>query len=330
LLAEIPTASYEAYNAWGGNSLYPGGSRPVGLTGTTQGVEVSYDRPYDSQTGAGQFFIREVAMVRFLERYGYPVSYTTIDSIDRDPGQVDGTRALMDVGHSEYWSEAARRALGRARESGTSLLFMSSDTMAWRVRFAPATSASSQAGEADHRIIAYKENAALDPNRSEPTGLFPLGGADLVGSAYNGCITPRVEGPGPPVYRYYSWAPAPGLRPAWLFAGTGVTTSTRIPGIVGYELGQTTPATPPGTQIVGEGVAHCMTENEPSPVHGTVAQTTLYSARSGALVFATGTLGWMYALEPVPQASPDVPGSPDRRVVAMTRNLLDRVLGNAR
>jgi hypothetical protein len=329
LLVEIPTASYEAYNAWGGDSLYPGGSKPVGLTGTTQGVEVSYDRPYDSQTGAGQFFAREVAMVRFLERYGYPVSYTTIDSIDRDPTQVDGTRALMDVGHSEYWSQPDKRAFSRALERGTSLLFISSDTMAWRVRFVPATSASSQAGEPAHRIIAYKENVALDPDRSEPTGLFRVGGADLVGSAYNGCITPRVEGPGPPVYRYYGWTPSPSLQPAWLFAGTGVTAATRIPGIVGYELGQTTPATPPGTLIVGEsnGVL-CMSETEPSPVHGTVAQTTLYTDRSGALVFATGTLGWEYALEPVPQASPDVPASPDPRVVAMTRNLLARVLGS--
>jgi hypothetical protein len=328
LLVEIPTASWEAYNAWGGDSLYPGGSRLVGLTGTSQGVEVSYDRPYDSQTGAGQFFIREVAMVRFLERYGYPVSYTTIESIDRDPGQVDGARALMDVGHSEYWSERDAQAFARAREKGTSLLFISSDTMAWRVRFAAATNASSQAGEPDHRIVAYKENVALDPDRSEPTGLFPLGGANLVGSAYNGCITPRVEGPGPPIYRYYAWSPSPALQPTWLFAGTGVTANTRIPGIVGYELDQRAPATPHGTQLVGAGdEVPCMGEDEPSPIHGTLDETTLYTARSGALVFATGTLGWEYALEPVPQASPDAPASPDPRVVAMTRNLLARVLG---
>jgi hypothetical protein len=61
-------------------------------------------------------------------------------------------------------------------------------------------------------------------------------------------------------------------------------------------------------------------------VRGTVAQSTLYQARSGALVFATGTLGWEYGLSPVPQASPDAPRAPDPRVVAMTRNLLDHVL----
>ncbi len=80
-------------------------------------MEVSYDRPYESQTGAGQFFIREVAMVRFLERYGYPVGYTTIESIDRDPAQVTRhPRALIDVGHSEYWSAGDERAFAaRAR-----------------------------------------------------------------------------------------------------------------------------------------------------------------------------------------------------------------------
>ncbi len=338
LLVEIPTASYEAYNAWGGDSLYPGGRKLVGVTGTTQGVEVSYDRPYESQTGAGQFFIRDVAVVRFLERYGYPVGYTTIESIDGDPAQVLGPahppahppthpRALMDVGHSEYWSAGDERAFARARDRGTSLIFISSDTMAWRVRFAPATAASSQAGEPDHRIIAYKEFASLDPDRADPTGLFPLGGAQLVGSAYDGCITPRVEVPGPPIYRYYAWRPSPSLQPGWLFAGTGITAATSIPGIVGYELDERTPATPPGTTLVGAGTGvPCMTESEPSPVRGRLAETTLYTARSGALVFATGTLGWEYALSPVPQASPDAPLAPDPRVVAMTRNLLARVL----
>jgi N,N-dimethylformamidase beta subunit-like, C-terminal len=325
LLVVIPTATYEAYNSWGGDSLYPGGRR-VGVTGSTQGVEVSYDRPYASQTGAGQFFIREVAAVRFLERHGYPVSYTTSESLDGAPGQVRGVRAVLDVGHSEYWSVREAGALMRARDAGTSLVFLSSDTLAWRVRFARATRASSQAGEGDHVLVAYKEFAARAP-RGEPTGLFPLGGAPLVGSAYDGCITPRLPQVGPPVYRYYPWAPVSSLRPRWLFAHTGVRASTRIPGIVGYELDQLTPFAPPGTRVVGSGTGvPCQSEAEPSPVRGYTADTTVYTARSGALVFATGTLGWLYGLSPVPQASPDAPRAPDRRVVAMTENVLARAL----
>ena len=72
-----------------------------------------------ARPGAGQFFIREVAMVRFLERYGYPVSYTTID-VDRPrSAQASASaRALIDVGHSEYWSERDEHALPRRANAG--------------------------------------------------------------------------------------------------------------------------------------------------------------------------------------------------------------------
>jgi hypothetical protein len=328
LVVVIPTGTYEAYNAWGGDSLYPGGGERVRATGSGRGVEVSYDRPYESQTGAGQFFAREVAAVRFLEREGYEVSYTTSDSLDREPQQLAGAKAVIDVGHSEYWSQRAEGALLAARERGTSLIFLSSDTMAWRVRFAPAGGASSEAGEADHVIVAYKESAAADPNRTQPTGLFPLGGANVTGSAYNGCITPRVPAEGPPVYRYYPWRPAPAMRPRWLFAGTGITPATAIQGIVGYELDEATAASPLGTEVVGgaDGLPCGKESGEAAPVYGTAAQTTLYEARSGATVFASGSMGWLYGLSPVPQASPDAPRAPDGRVVRMTKNLLSRVL----
>ena len=250
-------------------------------------------------------------MVRFLERYGYPVAYTTIDSIDRDPGQVPARAALIDVGHSEYWSAARRAGVRPARATrGTSLLFISSDTMAWRVRFAPAGAASSQAGEPDHtdrRLQGARGSAT--PTAPQPTGLFPLGGADLVGSAYDGCITPRVAQPGPPVYRYYAWAPSPGLQPRWLFAGTGdhrLDADSR-----GSSATSSTSARRPRPRARCSWAAATARVHAPRPSRrrcaGTVAETTLYTARSGALVFATGTLGWLYALSPVPQASPDAP-----------------------
>jgi hypothetical protein len=326
LLAQLPTSTYEAYNAWGGDSLYPGGADAVGVTGTTQGVEVSYDRPYDSVTGAGEFFARDVAMVYFLERYGYPVSYTTSESVDQDPAQLRHHRALIDFGHSEYWSEGQRQGFADALDAGTSLLFLGSDTLAWRVRYARASAAASAAGERDHTIIAYKQFAALDPDRSQPSGVFADGGAALTGSAYVGCITPRLDVPGPPTYRYYPWAPAAPLSPAWLFAHTGITAATRIAGIGGYELDRRTAQTPPGTQLIGSAYAPCMGGPEPGgpPFGGSfdVAETTLYSTASGAIVFNAGTLGWELGLEPVPSASPDAPRAPERQLVALTRNLL--------
>lgn len=330
LLAQLPTSTYQAYNAWGGDSLYPGGADRVGLTGTTQGIEVSDQRPYDSITGAGQFFARDVAMIRFLERYGYPVSYTTSSSVDAEPAQLAGHRALIDFGHSEYWSQRQYDAWRGARDHGTSLLFFGSDTMAWRIRYAPASAAASQAGAAAHSIVAYKEHASLDPEHGGPTGAFPGGGASLTGAAYRGCITPRLPVSGPPTYRYYAWSPSPTLSPRWLFAGTGLRSGSTIGGIVGYELDLRTAASPSSTMVVGGGEASCMPVGdlgEPVPGAGEHrAQSTLYTAPSGATVFDTGTLGWELGLEPVPSASPDVPTATDARVVALTRNLLAHVL----
>lgn len=329
LLAQLPTSTYEAYNAWGGDSLYPGGAARVGITGTTQGVAVSYERPYATDTGAGEFFARDVAMVRFLERYGYPVSYTTSESVDEDPGQLSGHRALIDFGHSEYWSARQVAAFARARNSGTSLLFFGSDTMAWRIRYVRASRAATDAGAPDRTIVAYKEYATRDADRANSTGVFADRGATLTGSAYMGCITPRLKRPGPPTYRYYGWIPARGLRPAWLFAHTRVSPSTVIPGIVGYELDIRTSLSPAGTEVIGSGSSLCMfpERGEPFPPRGEdLAQTTLYTARSGAIVFNSGTLGWELGLEPVPSASPNAPLAPNRYLVAITRNLLAHVL----
>jgi hypothetical protein len=333
LLAQLPTATYEAYNAWGGDSLYPGGALRVARTRTMQGVEVSYDRPYDSVTGAGQFFARgDVSMVRFLEHYGYPVSYTDSEDVDRDPRQLAGRRALLDFGHSEYWSAREANAWRRALNAGANLAFLGSDTLDWRVRFRPAGSSSSEAGAPAHVIVGYKEFEALDPDRTQPSGDFPDGGAQLAGSAYVGCITPRIREPGPPTYMYYPWSPSPALRPAWLFAGTHVNASTTIPGITGYELDEVTPQSPPGTMVAGQGTAPCMAggrnePGEPVPRAGLhQADTTIYRAASGGIVFNTGTLGWELGLGPVPSASPDAPRRTDPRVVAMTRNVLDRML----
>ena len=83
------------------------------------------------------------------------------------------------------------------------------------------------------------------------------------------------------------------------------------------------------TSLIGYGHATCMPAPPGEPVPGpgqNLGESALYRAGSGALVFSTGTLGWELGLEPVPSASPDAPRAPDSRVVAMTRNVLGRML----
>ncbi len=303
MLVELPVPTWQAYNNWGGDGLYPGYHR-VGDTDSLQGVAASFARPYDSNTGAGQFFRFDVALVHYLEQHGYPASYTAGQSVDARPGQLDGHRVIVDSGHSEYWSQRELDAFSAARDRGTNLVFISSDTAAWRVRYA------------GQRMIGYKENAARDPSGQPAT--FPGLGARLTGSAFNKCITPPAGGGR---YHYYSWHPTASMSPAWLFRGTGLTPASTVPGIVGYELDSTNPATPAGTIVVGSGSAPC--RGAPGEA---AAETTLYRAPSGALVFATGTLGWEFGLSPLPIVSPDVPRAADQRLVRLTDNVLQRML----
>jgi hypothetical protein len=314
LLVQLPTATYQAYNDWGGNSLYPGGDL-VGVTGTTQGVEVSFDRPYKTSTGAGQLFDRDLAMIRFIEREGYDASYTTGSSVDTNPAQASGHKMLLDFGHSEYWSQRQVDAFRRARDAGTNLAFLSSNTMVWRVRFALG----------GHRIVGFKEHVAADPDKSLPSGLMPLSGAPLTGTAWGQCVTPRVVGGAQthPTYHYFAWKPAASMQPDWLFHDTGFTSSSLVSGIVGYEPDRTTPSSPPGTQVVGSGSTLCQHGGPPSGL----GQSALYTAKSGALVFSSGTLGWQLGLSPMPAESPDAPRRADPRLVKLTENLFDRMLG---
>src|SRR5438132_3720498 len=74
LLFQASVLTYQAYNDWGGESLY---TDHDGIPGG-RAIEVSFDRPYSSANGLdARFFLLELPMARFLERFGYDVSYTT-------------------------------------------------------------------------------------------------------------------------------------------------------------------------------------------------------------------------------------------------------------
>jgi hypothetical protein len=60
----------------------------------------------------------EYNMVRWLERNGYDVTYSTdIDTHSR-PDFWKGHKAWLSVGHDEYWSDEMRRHVEAARDQG--------------------------------------------------------------------------------------------------------------------------------------------------------------------------------------------------------------------
>lgn len=71
----------------------------------------------------------------WLESQGY--EYDVISDVDlhRDPGVLRGYKALMIVGHNEYWSQSMYRGVNSYLRAGGNLLVLSGNTMGWRVSF---------------------------------------------------------------------------------------------------------------------------------------------------------------------------------------------------
>jgi hypothetical protein len=86
---------------------------------------------------------------------------------------------------------------------------------------------------------------------------------------------------------------APGVVVApssWLFAGTGVRAGSHLPGLVGDEYDRVQPGAPrpPGVEVLLHSPVQCR--------GASFADTTYYTARSGARVFASGTSSWVCQL----------------------------------
>jgi hypothetical protein len=139
ILVQAPVNTWEAYNDWGGRSLY------WNHTGVGDD-HVSFDRPYDPrqlQTAGGPAPAPNVnlpqtwefPLIRFLERGGYDVSYTTDADTDREPNELLRHRLIITAGHDEYWTRRIRDGFERARDSGTNLAFMGANTGYWQMRY---------------------------------------------------------------------------------------------------------------------------------------------------------------------------------------------------
>jgi YD repeat-containing protein len=136
VLFAVPTASYEAYNDWGGKSLYfdsAGGE--VTIAGTPRAVKVSFDRPLNDPRQGNRFIGPDFYMVQWLEKQGYDVSYTDDVSVHQTPAQLLGHQMAMISGHSEYWSLEQFNGYLAARNAGVDIASFSGNTAYWKVRF---------------------------------------------------------------------------------------------------------------------------------------------------------------------------------------------------
>jgi hypothetical protein len=274
--------TYQAYNAWGGKSLYTFNS-----TNSVAAVKVSYNRPYDDNQGTGRLLQWELDMLAFLEQEGYDVVYNTDVDTHESPAQLMLHKGFLSVGHDEYWSYEMRQNVTAARDQGVNLGFFSADTANWQIRF----ETSPISGALDRTEVGYKELWKNDPDASNPatyylitanwgTTRFTYPGQPedaLVGSMYNG-------------YEPVNGDIVVGNASSWVFANTGLTNGSVISGLLGYEVSEEKGHQPANTVLL----AHSpYTYADGSTQYGDM---TVYQAASGATVFSTGTVQWMWGL----------------------------------
>lgn len=299
-VVQIPVTTWQAYNGWGGSSLYRTSLPLVG----GKAREVSYDRPYDEGAGAGQLFRYDEWFIHWAESKGFDLVYVTNVDFERDPRLLDGQRLFLSVGHDEYWTRTQREALARALEDGTSLAFLSANDAYWQIRLEPSRDAASR----PHRTqVCYKDRAPVeDPKRD----------TDVITTRWR---DPQVEEPENELlgvmYTDYQYVDAPWVvanADAWPYTGSGLADGEVIPLLVGYEADRVfdNGGTPDGLVVLAH--SPIVTYRSGSDLQ----QAATYDTEHGTFVFAAGTIEWSWGLS--------YPGIADERVQHVTENVFRR------
>ncbi|MBI1839572.1 MAG: hypothetical protein HYR88_01820 [Verrucomicrobia bacterium] len=225
ILLQLSTHTYNAYNNWGGFSLY-------GFNGRSgnQGHRVSFERPPSSQFGTW-----EQPFVEWAERNGFVLDYAANGDLESRPEMLKSYRLVLSVGHDEYWSGPMRDNLEHFIGAGGNVAFFSGNTCCWQVR-------NEDGGQA---LTCWKQNAQSDPVYGERQGYSALSslwshhlvnrpenqltGVGFLWGGYHRSHGQLMDGSG--AFTVH--------RPEhWIFEGTGLKRGDAFGGkdtIVGYE-----------------------------------------------------------------------------------------------
>lgn len=296
LLVQLQSTTWQAYNQWGGTSLYEGTDGSY----DTRARIVTFDRPYSGRGAAGM--VRALPFIALMEGDGMDVTYWTDNDLHARPGLVLHHRALISLNHDEYWSTSMRDGATAARADGVNLAFFGANAIFRHIRMK-----DSRLGP-DRVIVDYK-SASEDPlsgvNDSEVTVDWrepPLNDpeSELLGAMYE-CYG---------VHDDLVVADAS----SWIYAGTGLADGDVIPGGVTGEYDKIFPdaPTPESIQVLAHSPLSCQGSSS-------YADMTYYTASSGAGVYDAASTRWFGSIS---CSAPIDRAICDRSAVTMTRNVL--------
>ena len=322
LLAQTSDTTWQAYNLYGG---YKPTSGPPAC------ARSQLQPPFTTRGGDQEdwLFTAEYPMIRWLERNGYDVSYTTDLDTGLRPAELLEHQAFLSVGHDEYWSQEQRERGGRARcRRGSRVLQRERDLLE-----DPHGGLDAGSGDDRRTMVVYKEGTAAPSGADEHrrcyadftcdpsdvwTGLWresPLStaGNSVVGepeNALSGQIswrsnTTSIEVPGDFArMRFWRNTAVSALSPSGRV--------TLANGTLGYEWNPEYPQYanwyPPGRVLLSN-----------TTIASEQHHLSLYRAPSGALVFGAGTVQWSWGLDGEHDGGNS---TEDRNVQQATVNLL--------
>lgn len=322
IVFQTSDTTWQAYNAWGGASLYTG-NVPVdpenmigwtppncncGLAAIGRASKVSYNRPIITNTspiGGPHDFIFGVehSAIRWLEQNGFDVSYISGVDTARSGAELLDHNAFLSVGHDEYWSAEQRANVEAARDAGVNLAFWSGNECYWKVRWEVDA-----AGNPYRTMVCYKETwgTGEDPSTTS-TGTWrdpryaDLGQEpenSLTGTLYSvdsyraDTITVPFEYSN---LRFWRNTDVADLQPGQTYSleknllgyewDSDVENGFRPAGLINLSLSTVSVQQylrDYGTQIGAADVQHSL---------------SMYRAESGALVFGAGTVFWSWGLD---------------------------------
>jgi hypothetical protein len=258
ILLVLSTCTWNAYNDWGGPSLYTGGTRvsferpfargflvkpePVGRMMQPEPDREAmgyrgWSRPLglSDWSGGSGWWNWERPFLRWAEANGYRIDVATSQDLDRRPDLLDGYRMTLHVGHDEYWSRGMRDALDASVAGGANAAIFSGNTCFWQIRFEDDLSAMTcfkyradedpVLGTPDEHLLSgiWSDRRVGHPETSTIGLTFTRGGYSRYGLG-----APTASG-GYTVHRPGHWA----------FAGTGLRSDDTFgerDAIVAYEV----------------------------------------------------------------------------------------------
>lgn len=327
VLVQVPVTTPQAYNNYGGQSLYDYNSR-----NGVRASQVSFNRPF-----ANPFLFAfdrwQATLARWLAKNGIAADYCTNIDMHQEAGLLTPYRLWISAGHDEYWTHTMRDRLDAFVAAGGNAAMLGGNACWFQVRLEDTATAPART------MVCYK-SASADPvpdaglktfNWISLTPPWPENATLGLGSRNAAAWTNTSPRPDTPFQLQ---------RPDhWVFEGAGLAPGARFAGAyVGYETGAcetvrgsdglfyptASDATPQGVRVLAQADANgwdaaAKALGYPGEQNGWATMATFSRGGTSGTVFNVGSTDWVFGLQP------ELDGTTPTPVSRITQNVVRKL-----